>query len=126
MLGEHPVHTTIPASDLARARAFYEGVLGLSPSDANPGGVRYRCADGTSLVVFASEGRASGSHTQLGWAVTDIEAEVADLKRRGVSFESYDFPTFDAASSIADTPPGRAAWFKDTEGNLLGLIQFRT
>jgi catechol 2,3-dioxygenase-like lactoylglutathione lyase family enzyme len=126
MLSDHRVHTTFPASDLARARAFYEGTLGFTPTDVNPGAVRYYAADGTSFVVFASSGQASGTHTQGGFSVEDLAAEVGDLKRRGVVFETYDFPGFDPSTSIAQTPAGQAAWFKDTEGNLLGLVQFRS
>ncbi len=64
-----------------------------------------------------------GYHTQLGFLVDDIEAEVDALRRRGVTFESYAMPQFDASSSIATFPGTRSAWFKDTEGNLLGIVQ---
>jgi len=60
----------------------------------------------------------------MGWTVDDIAAEVAELKNRGVVFEEYDLPGLKTVHSVADTPPVRAAWFKDTEGNLLGLVQF--
>jgi hypothetical protein len=59
----------------------------------------------------------------MGFMVTDIAAEVDDLKRQGVQFEDYDFPGFDKATGIADVGGSRAAWFKDSEGNLLGLVQ---
>ena len=74
-------------------------------------------------MLFASSGQASGSFTQMGFSVADVDAEVRDLKRRGVQFEEYDFPGFDKATSIAQTFDHRAAWFKDSEGNLLVIIQ---
>jgi catechol 2,3-dioxygenase-like lactoylglutathione lyase family enzyme len=107
-----------------RARAFYEGTLGFTPAAVLPGGVRNFGAEGTAFFLFPTQGKASGTHTQMGFTVTDIEAEMADLKSRGVVFESYDFPAFDKATSIATFPVNRSAWFKDTEGNLLGIVQF--
>ena len=59
----------------------------------------------------------------MGFMVADIDAEVRDLKQRGVQFEAYDFPGFDTATGIADAGGARAAWFKDSEGNLLGIVQ---
>ena len=123
MLSQARIHATIPAQDLARARAFYESVLGLKPASVAPGGVFYAVDDGTRFLVFPSSGRASGGHTQLGFTVDDIDAEVGALREKGVSFESYDMPQFDATTSIATFPGTRSAWFKDTEGNLIGIAQ---
>ena len=74
--------------------------------------------------LFPSSGRSTGALTQAGWRTDDIEAVVADLKSRGVVFEEYDLPGFRTVNSIATTGPIRAAWFKDSEGNLLGIAQF--
>lgn len=123
MLAQARVHPTLPAADLARPRQFYEGVLGLAPSRIMPGCVFYGFAEGTDLFIFPSSGKASGDHTQVGFRVSDIEAEVADLKRRGVAFETYGFDGFEPATSIASFPANRSAWFKDSEGNLLGVVQ---
>lgn len=123
MLSQARTHAAIPVTDLERARRFYEGVLELPPLDATPGGVFYRTADDTRFLVFPSSGRASGTHTQLGFQVDDIGAEVADLKRRGVAFETYEMPGFDPATSIATYPGGKSAWFRDPDGNLLGVVQ---
>jgi catechol 2,3-dioxygenase-like lactoylglutathione lyase family enzyme len=73
---------TLPVSDLQRAKDFYADRLGLTPSSETPGGAFYDCADGTRFVLFPSRGAASGTHTQLGFAVTDIAAEVAELTSR--------------------------------------------
>jgi len=123
VLSEARIHATIPAQDLVRARTFYETVLGLKPRSVAPGGVFYEGDGASRFLLFPSSGRASGGHTQLGFAVDDIDAEVAALKRKGVTFESYEMPQFDASTSIATFPGTRSAWFKDTEGNLLGIVQ---
>ena len=123
MLSQAKLHATIPAQDLARARTFYEAVLGLKPASVARGGIFYEVDNGTRFLLFPSSGRASGGHTQLGFTVDDLEAEVGALRQKGVTFESYDMPQFDAATSIATFPGTRSAWFKDTEGNLLGMAQ---
>ena len=123
MLSGATVHATLPASDLERARRFYEGTLGLEPARVAPAGVFYRGGSGTRFLVFPSAGQPSGSHTQMGFSVNDIAAAVADLRGRGVTFESYDFPGFDKATGIATFPGNKSAWFKDSEGNLLGIVQ---
>jgi predicted enzyme related to lactoylglutathione lyase len=121
----------LPAQDLERARMFYADVLGLEPSEERDGGLSYECG-GTSFAIFASAGRASGEHTQMGFYVADIETLVAELRARGVVFEEYDGSGLRTVNGIADIqghyPSSgavgeRAAWFRDSEGNLLGLGQ---
>jgi catechol 2,3-dioxygenase-like lactoylglutathione lyase family enzyme len=124
MLADRPIHATLPAADLERAKRFYTEKLGLSPESEAPGGIFYLCGGGTRFLVFPSGGTASGTHTQLGWTVDDIEAEVADLKARGVVFEEYDTPYLKTVDSVATTGPIKAAWFKDSEGNFLSVVQF--
>jgi predicted enzyme related to lactoylglutathione lyase len=123
MLSSARCQAALPAADLDRARRFYEETLGFIPADIQPGGVRYEAAEGARFLVFPSSGRASGSHTQIGFQVDDIAAEVAELRSRGVVFETYDMPTFDPQTMIATFPTARSAWFKDTEGNLIGLVE---
>jgi catechol 2,3-dioxygenase-like lactoylglutathione lyase family enzyme len=122
MLGNYWVSPSLPASDLERAKKFYEGTLGLKVAEEDPGGLTFQ-AKGSELFVFISMGKSDGSFTQAGWEVDDIEAEVAELKGRGVSFEEYDYPELKTVNSIAETADGKSAWFKDSEGNLLGLLQ---
>lgn len=123
MLTAARCYATMPASDLDRARHFYEEVLGLEPARVTPAGVFYALAGGTQMLVFPSSGRSSGDHTQMGFRVDDLDAEIADLRLRGVTFETYDFPGFDPGTNIATSPGGRSAWFRDTEGNLIGVVQ---
>jgi predicted enzyme related to lactoylglutathione lyase len=124
MLADRPINAILPAADLARAKRFYNEKLGLTPESEDPGGITYRCGEGTRFTVISSSGTASGTHTQMGWTVDDIEAEVADLKARGVVFEEYDTPGLKTVNAVATTGPIKGAWFKDSEGNLLGLAQF--
>ncbi|MER5385429.1 VOC family protein [Streptomyces sp. NPDC006465] len=123
------VATRLPAQDLERARRFYSEKLGLDPVDERPGGLLYRCGD-SEFVVFASTGSSPGSFTQMALRVDDIEAVVAELKRRGVVFEEVDLPglrTRDGIAEIQGNYPSkgargeRGAWFHDSEGNLLGI-----
>ena len=123
MITSARVYPTLPATDLERARGFYEGTLGFAPASITEGGVFYDAGGGTRFFVYPSGGRASGSHTQMGLTVEDITLEVARLRSAGVVFETYDYPGFDAATSIARRGPVRSAWFQDTEGNLLGIVQ---
>jgi catechol 2,3-dioxygenase-like lactoylglutathione lyase family enzyme len=131
MLDDGAVATRLPAQDLQRARAFYAEKLGLEPAEERPGGLLYRCASG-EFALFETDGAPSGSHTQMAWQVGDIEAVVAQLSARGVVFEEYGLPGLTTVGGIAQVDgnyPGkggvgeRAAWFKDSEGNLLAIGQ---
>jgi catechol 2,3-dioxygenase-like lactoylglutathione lyase family enzyme len=128
MLVNAEVATRLPAQDLARARAFYADKLGLEPAEERPGGLLYRLG-ATKFALFASGGAASGDHTQMAFEVDDIEAVVGELRRRGVVFEEVDVPglrTVDGIAEVEGNYPSvgvgeRAAWFRDSEGNMLGI-----
>jgi catechol 2,3-dioxygenase-like lactoylglutathione lyase family enzyme len=123
MLRDHHVYATIPTPDMARARRWYEDVLGFSPRSETPAGIIYPAADGTYFILTRSSGSASGTHTQMGFEVTSLETEVAELRSRGAVFETYETPK--TVDGIADVGVGRAAWLKDPDGNLIGMIEFR-
>lgn len=123
MLSAARYSASLPCSDLERAKSFYADKLGLVPADEQPGRLFYQGRGGTEFVLFASSGVASGAHTQMGFSVADINAEVRELKQQGVRFEEYDFPGFDTVTSIAWVSDHSAAWFKDSEGNLLVIVQ---
>jgi catechol 2,3-dioxygenase-like lactoylglutathione lyase family enzyme len=121
----------LPAQDLARARRFYSEKLGLEPAEERPGGLLYHCAEG-AFALFASTGGSPGTFTQGGFEVDDVEATVAELKRRGVEFVEVDVPGLKTIGGIADVEGNypskksrgeRAAWFRDSEGNMLGIGQ---
>jgi len=125
------VAVRLPVQDLERARLFYLEKLGLQPDETRPGGLLYFCG-GTSFGLFTSRGCASGTHTQMGFEVSDLRTAVAVLRSRGVVFETYDLPglkTVDGIAEIAGNYPSKggkgelAAWFKDSEGNMIGLGQ---
>jgi predicted enzyme related to lactoylglutathione lyase len=123
LLGRAVVESTIPAQDLQRARTFYAEKLGLTPTSEERIGLRYRLADGTRFRLFRSGGKASGAHTQMALMVEDLAATVQELRARGVRFEEYDTPGLKTREGIADVGYARAAWFKDSEGNLIGISQ---
>ena len=122
MLKDLEFHATIPVHDLARARQYYAEKLGLTATRETPGGPVYE-GHGGWFILFHSAGAGTSQSTQMGWQTDNIEREVADLKKRGVVFMEYDLPGFKTVNSIADTGPTRAAWFKDSEGNILGIVQ---
>lgn len=122
MLRDFPAHTTIPASDLARARRFYEETLGFEADRVTPAGVVYRAKD-SWLLLYPSSSAGTNKATACGFQVPDLPAMVAELKGRGIRFEEYEFPDFKTVNGIVRTPVGSSAWFKDSEGNIIGLVQ---
>ena len=124
MLSECPIHAALPATDLERAKRFYADQLGLLPESEGPDGLFYRCGGTTRFLVFPSGGGTSGTHTQMTWNTPNIEAEVAELKARGVVFDEYDLPEVKTSNSVATLGESKGAWFYDSEGNLLALGQF--
>jgi predicted enzyme related to lactoylglutathione lyase len=129
MLNDSKVEANIPASDLKRAREFYADKLGLTPSqEFGEEALAYRTAGGTAFNVYRTEYAGKAEHTIAQWHVTDIDSEVRDLKAKGVAFEVYaDMPGVQWDGEIAEIPGmGRAAWFKDSEGNILCVDQAAT
>jgi catechol 2,3-dioxygenase-like lactoylglutathione lyase family enzyme len=124
MLSERRAHTTLPVADVDRARVFWEETLGFRPFEIRPGAALYRAGDGSVFALSRSGSRAGGATTQMAFTVPDVEAEVAELKTRGVVFEEYDLPGLKTEGGIARIGPGRAAWFFDPEGNLIGVVEF--
>ncbi|MEA2683424.1 MAG: hypothetical protein QOK05_1752 [Chloroflexota bacterium] len=122
MLNEGKMHTALPVKDLDRARRFYSQKLGLEPAEDNPGGLLYRLDDGAAFLLYPSA-YAPGGHTQANIAVPDVVRLVAQLRARGVEFEDYDLPGLKTEDGVAVAGPHVSAWFKDSEGNLLGLMQ---
>ncbi|MEU0084389.1 VOC family protein [Streptomyces sp. NPDC006274] len=129
LLARGRVATRLPAQDLERARRFYAEKLGLEPVDERPGGLLYRCG-GVDFALFASTGASPGTFTQMAWEVEDVETVVSELKQRGVVFEEVDLPglrTRDGIAEIDGNYPGKGArgerggWFRDSEGNMLGV-----
>ena len=124
MLQKFPLYAYIPARDVPRARRFYEDKLGFKPKADVAGGVIYDFAGGTSCFLYPTPNAGTSQASQAFWQVDDVDAEIAELKARGVAFEHYDGMPGERSPSGAITANGaKAAWFKDTEGNILAIIQ---
>jgi predicted enzyme related to lactoylglutathione lyase len=123
MLKTSPMYAYIPASDLARAKRFYEQKLGLVPKEEKAGGFLYEFAGGTACFMYSTPNAGSSRANQAYWQVDDIAREVAELRRRGVEFEEYDVPGMKSENGIVTANGARVAWFRDSEGNILALVQ---
>ena len=123
MLQKAPMYSYIPVKDVARARDFYEHKLGFKPKEDVAGGVVYEFGGHTACFMYPTPNAGTSRASQAFWQVDDVEREVAELKARGVKFEEYDMPGMKTANSIATGGGAKAAWFKDSEGNILAVIQ---
>jgi predicted enzyme related to lactoylglutathione lyase len=123
MLTKAPIVPYIPATDISRARRFYEEQVGLVAREEIAGGVVYECAGGSWIFLYQSDGAGTSRASQAFWQVQDVEAEVRELQSRGVRFEEYDTPGLKTVNGIANMGDAKGAWFKDTEGNIMALIQ---
>jgi catechol 2,3-dioxygenase-like lactoylglutathione lyase family enzyme len=122
-LADAKVATRLPARDLERARQFYADKLGLEPAEERPGGLLYRCGGG-EFALFESAGGSPGTFTQMGFSVDDFHATVADLEARGLTFaEEYGIVDVEGNYPSKGGRGERAIWFRDSEGNLLGIGQ---
>ncbi|GMV59875.1 MAG: glyoxalase [Betaproteobacteria bacterium] len=119
MLQNFPIYAYIPVRDVPRAREFYEGKLGFAPGHVSPAGVVYEFGGGTACFLYPTPNAGSSQASQAFWEVDDIEREVAELKRRGVTFEAYE----GTDDGIATGGGARAAWFKDPDGNIMAVVQ---
>ena len=122
MLQDAPMYSYIPAQDVARARKFYEGKLGFKPKLETAGGVVYEFGQGTACFLYPTPNGGTSKASQAFWQVADVKREVAELKARGVTFEKYDMPGMDE-NGISTAGGAKAAWFKDSEGNIMALIE---
>lgn len=122
MLGTTNIMAFVPTTDFDKARAFYEGVLGLKFL-TNDGFAMVLDANGIMLRIAKAPDFKPLPFTILGWQVSEIESTVAAMHARGVQFERYGFLPQDEAG-IWTAPSGdRVAWFKDPDGNTLSVSQ---
>ncbi|QDQ28983.1 VOC family protein [Chitinimonas arctica] len=121
MLSESSVTTMLPVKDMDRARAFYEGLLGLNPGGFRPDGKFTYMVGGSTLALFPKAEGTKADHTAISFRVDDIAASIEALKGKGVVFEDYDFPGLKTVNHVCVLGAEKAAWFKDTEGNYLCL-----
>lgn len=111
----------LPVKDMARAREFYETRLGLAPDGLQPDGKFVYRVQGTRLALFPKPEGTKAEHTAISFRVPRIEPTVAALKARGVTFADYDFPDLKTVEHVCVLGSEKAAWFTDTEGNILCL-----
>jgi catechol 2,3-dioxygenase-like lactoylglutathione lyase family enzyme len=123
MLRDAAIAPYIPVSDVNRARTFYEQTLGFVPREQSAAGILYQSGTGTVFFLYRSAGAGTSKASAAYWEVADVDAEVADLRKRGVVFEEYDMPGLKTVNGIATAEGSKAAWFKDTEGNILAIVQ---
>lgn len=123
MLQKSPMYAYIPVAKLERARDFYERILGFKPAREIAGGVAYEFANGTACFMYPTPNAGTSRASQAFWQVEDVEREVAELKARGVAFEEYDMPGLKTIDGIATGGGAKTAWFKDSEGNIMAIVQ---
>ena len=123
MLQKSPMYSYIPVKDVPRARKFYEEKVGLKPKEERAGGVVYEFGEHTSCFLYPTPSAGTSAASQAFWNVDDLEREMAELRKRGVKFEEYDEPNMKTRNGVFDAPDAKAAWFKDSEGNTMALVQ---
>lgn len=122
MLGKHDVGATIAVSDIAEARSFYEGSLGLEPVEDMGEAVVYS-SGGSRMMVYRSEFAGTNKATAATWGVGgDFDAIVDDLHAKGVTFEQYDLPDTTRDGDVHTMGGMRGVWITDPEGNILAIV----
>jgi catechol-2,3-dioxygenase len=125
MLASHPIDPMILATDLGVARQFYGDTIGLEVLIESDDFLTFKCGGDSRLVVTRSTTGTSEPQTKASWRVSDLAAEVAELRARGVKLEDYDEPGLKTVHGIADVGFALAAWLVDPHGNSIGLLQFK-
>ncbi|TWO64912.1 VOC family protein [Caenimonas sedimenti] len=123
MLHAFPMYAYIPAKDMARARKFYEEKVGLTAREETNGGVVFEFAGGTACFLYPTPNAGTSQASQAFWSVQDVDGLITKLKARGVVFEDYDMPGEKSAAGAITAGGAKAAWFKDSEGNIMALIE---
>lgn len=124
MLTNRPTIPILPVTNLERAKKFYTSTLGLRAGEQpSPEAVVIESGNGSRLQLLKRDRPTKADHTAISFEVDDVEREVKDLESRGVRFEDYDMPGLKTENHIAKMNGERAAWFKDTEGNILCIHQ---
>ncbi|MGA4542544.1 VOC family protein [Uniformispora flossi] len=123
MIADAPLTAVVPVTDRARAVAFYRDKLGIAVKEERAEDVTFTCG-GTQFSMYETPYGGQAQHTLASWKVDDLDAAMKDLRGRGVVFEDYDFPGLKTVNGVAESPEGgRAAWFRDSEGNVLCVAQ---
>ncbi len=126
MLSNYPIDVVLLARDLVAAKDFYADQIGLPVLSESPGGVTFRCGGDSQLVVTKSSVGTKDEQTQATFRVADVQAEVSELRRRGVQIEDYDTPGLKTQDGIADIGFAWMAWLIDPANNCVGLMQLKS
>ena len=121
LLSDHRAYPAIPASNLQRAKAWYKEKLGLEPAEERPTGTVYRLAGGTAFQLYESQFAGTAKNTAMFFSTDDLGSDMKELRQHGVKFEEYDMPGLKTENGMATMGPYHGAWFKDSEGNILGI-----
>jgi catechol 2,3-dioxygenase-like lactoylglutathione lyase family enzyme len=127
MLGDHPIDVVLLATDLAVSKEFYAGKLGLEILNESEEAIVYKCGGDSQLSVTKSTTGTADEQTQAGWRVDDLEAELAELRSRGVEIQEYDMPEMGlkTENGVADLGFALMAWIVDPHRNALAIMQLR-
>ncbi len=120
MLNQSTVIAMVAVKDIDKAKEFYGGTLGLELVDDDQGGLAYKSGSG-QVFVYPTPKAGTNQATSATWLVDDIDGVVQDLKGKGIEFEHYEFPGAEIKNDVHIMGEMRAAWFKDPDGNILGL-----
>lgn len=120
-LSDHRAYATIPAADLMRAKEWYKDKLGLTPASEDPFGLLYRLGEGTAFMLYPTPNAGKAPNTLMSFSSDDVMEDVRELRSKGVVFEEYDMPGLKTVDGIAEMGTYHAAWFKDSEGNILAI-----
>jgi extradiol dioxygenase family protein len=125
VLGTAVVHPVLLSLDLIETREFYHDRLGLDILVENEHAIEFRCGGDTKLVVTKSTTGTADNQTQIGWEVEDLQAELDELRSRGVAIEQYDLPELKTENGIADFGFALMAWIVDPGKNALSILQMK-
>ena len=125
MLAKQPIDVMLTAPDLAAVKEFYGDRVGLDVLIESDDFVTFRCGGDSRLVVTRTTTPSREQQTKASWRVTDVAAEVAELRTRGVAVVDYDEPGLVTVDGVADVGFALSAWFVDPGGNSIGLLQFK-
>jgi len=125
MLGNYPISAVLPVMDLAKAKQFYGGTLGLKQVEEQEGGVLFEAGQGSKVMLYQRPVPTKAEHTVAGFDVNELEKVMEGLRAKGVTFEEYDIPEMGlkTKNGVAEMGNSKNAWFKDPDGNIIALSQ---
>jgi len=125
MISNAQLTPILPVVDVSRAAGFYRDRLGLKDLGDEPGGNHVlQTGAGSTLGLMPAEEGAQSAHTVLTFEVENISEEIRDLEGKGVGFLDYDLPDLKTVDHVVSAEGEKAAWFTDTEGNILCLHEY--